>query len=477
MKGYRSLHRLLFEILMIGAGAVFATSLRAQCPNTIPNVAEYGTGSYSVKQVGSPCLPLTINVKNTLPGSTNVLTIFDYKGGLINSDSLKTDTLHTYTRPGKYTIVQFSEQAGRKLIACPTVYVYDTLPPTVRLVSCGSNQVKLIFEESSTTHFDSHWISWNDGNIQEISAYTRTVSHVFTSPAPRTITVWGTVNPGLCRSRDVILKFDPASTEKVPAITALSVQGTSVAELTLTNPLKSELLVERKSVTGLWENTGRTVSKENETIRVAVDSLNLTCFRLQATDTCLVRYTSEPVCSPLVQSTGSEQATTIAWKTLDLPTPARVTVLKDGNFWKDISTQAAGGTLEDEELVCGREHCYQLLVSSPTLRLSSRILCQATPLSFCGLATPIFIPGAFSPNGDGINDFLEVKSEGTSPFELSIFNSWGTLLFRTTSLGPSWDGKFQNVGVPPGIYTYLLTTGDPGSKSRFFRRGTVVVIK
>lgn len=477
MKGYRSLHRLLIEILMIGVGAVFATSLRAQCPNTIPKVSEYGTGSYSVKQVGNPCLPLTVNVKNTLPGSTNVLTIFDYKGGLISPDSLKTDTLHTYTRPGKYTIVQFSEQAGRKLIACPTVYVYDTLPPRVRLVSCGSNQVKLIFEESPTTHFDSHWISWNDGNIQEISAYTRTVSHIFTTSAPRTITVWGTVNPGLCRSRDVILKFDPTSTDQLPAITALSVQGTSVAELTLSNPLKSELLVERKSAMGLWENTGRTVSKENETIRVAVDSLKLTCFRLQATDTCLVRYTSEPVCSPAVQATGSEQATTLSWKTLEVPTLAQVTILKDGNFWKDISTQAEGGTLEDKELLCGRKHCYQLLVSSPSLRLSSRILCQVTPLSFCGLATPVFIPGAFSPNGDGINDFLEVKSEGTSPFELSIFNPWGTLLFRSTHLQPTWDGKFQDAWVPPGIYTYLLTTGEPGSKSRYTRRGTVVLIK
>lgn len=477
MKETWSWHRLLFVLVGVGTGSLVTTPLRAQCPNTIPKVSEYGTGSYSVRQVGSSCLPLTVNVKNTLPGSTNVLTLFDYKGGLINPDSLKTDTLHTYTRPGKYTIVQFSEQAERKLIACPTVYVYDTLPPRVRLVSCGSNQVKLFFEESSTTHYDSYWISWNDGNIQEISVYTRTVSHVFTSPAPRTITVWGTVNPGLCRSRDVILKIDPASHDQLPVITDISVQGTSVAELTLTNSQRSELLVERKSTTGLWESTGRTVKKEYEKIRVTVDSLDPTCFRLQATDTCLVRYTSEPVCSPVFQTTSSGQATAISWRASDLPPLARVVLVKDGNFWKDISAQAASGTFEDEGLPCGSEHCYQLLVSSPTLRIASRTLCQTTPTSLCDEATSLFIPDAFSPNGDGINDFLEVKGEGTLPLELSIFSPWGTLLFHTTTLQPSWDGKFQNAGVPAGVYIYLLTTGEPGSKSRFTRRGKVVVIK
>lgn len=469
--------RLLISCQAMGTSLLFATSLWAQCPNTIPNVSEYGTGSYSVKQVGTSCLPYTVNFTNTLPGSTKVLTVFDYKGGLISPDSLKTDTLHTYSRPGKYTIVQFSEQAGRKLIACPTVYVYDTLPPKVRMVACGSSQVKLIFEESPTTRYDSHWISWNDGHIQEVSAYTRSVSHVFATPPPHTITVWGTVNPGLCRSRDVVLKFDPTAIGPLPAITSFTSQGTSMAELALINPSKNELLVMRKSATGFWESTGRTVNKENETIRVAIDSLTSTCFRLQATDTCLVRYTSESVCSPVIQATNSERANTISWKTPDLPTLARVTIVKDGTFWKDISEQAAGGTLEDEELLCGREHCYQLLVSTPTLRISSRNLCRATPASFCGMATPVFIPDAFSPNGDGINDFLEVKSEGTSPFELAIYNPWGTLLFRTTHLQPTWDGKFQNEGVPSGIYTYLLTTGEPGSKSRFTRRGSVVVIK
>lgn len=475
MKEYRALWSFLGSSLWIGAILFFATPVLAQCPNTIPHLSDYGTGSYSVKQVGTSCLPLTVNVKSTLAGSTNVLTIFDYKGGLINPDSLKTDTLHTYTRPGKYAIVQFSEQAGRQLIACPTVYVYDTLPPKVRVVPCGSNQVKLVFEGSPS--YDSHWISWDDGHIQEITPYTRSVSHIFTSLPPHTITVWGTVNPGLCRSRDVVLTVNPAASDALPTITALSSQGTSVAELTLINPLKGELLLVRSSESGLWENTGRTVNKEKETIRVTVDSLNLTCFRLQATDTCLANYTSERVCSSIIQGTTSERANTISWKTLDVPTLARVTIVKDGTFWKDISAQASAGTLEDEELLCRREHCYQLLVSSPTLRSSSRILCTATPASFCQMAAPVFIPDAFSPNGDGINDVLEVKREGTSAFELSIFNTWGTLIFRTTQLQPSWDGKFQNTGVPSGTYPYILTTGELGSKSRYTRRGTVVVIK
>ncbi len=478
MKECRRLRRLLIGIVFIGVGSLLATPMLAQCPNTIPNVSEYGTGSYSVKKVSTPCLPLTVNVKNTLPGSVNVRTIFDYKGGLINPDSLKTDTLHTYTRPGKYTIVQFSEQAGRKLIACPTVYVYDTLPPGVRLVSCGQSQANLIFESNPTSPYDSHWIAWGDGNILELSPYTQSVSHTFDTPPPHSITVWGTVNPGLCRSRDIVLKFDPNSSTQVPSIKSLTSQNASSAELVAINPLETDVLLFKKLESGIWESTGSILKKANETLRVTLDSLSSSCFRLQATDSCLTEsYVSEIICSAILQVKSSDRANELSWKTEQVPPQAKITIMKDGTFWKEVRSQGTAGYLDDPDLSCGRQHCYQLVISSPTQRIATQLLCKNTPSSFCSLAIPLFIPDVFSPNGDGINDDFVIKGEIPSAFDLTVFSPWGTVIFHTTDPVQYWNGKYQNTWVPAGTYLYSLTVGDWGSGGRFTRTGSVLVIK
>ena len=472
----RALHRLVSWSLLIGAWCLLAPSVLAQCPNTIPRLSEYGTGSYSVKQVGNSCLPLTVNVKNTLPGSINVFTVFDYKGGLISPDSLKPDTLHTYTRPGKYTIVQFSEKDGRKLIACPTVYVYDTLPPTVRLIPCGSTRAKLIFDSNQSPRYDSHWISWGDGNILELSPSTQSVTHVYDTPPPHTIRVWGTVNPGLCQSRAVLLTFDPIRGVELPSISSLTHQGASTAELMVTNPLKSELLLVRRLESGPWESTGRTIKKEKETVDISLDPLNVLCFQLQPTDTCLAEsYQSEIVCSVVMQLQSSDQANELSWKTLEVPAKAQISIQKDATVWKDVSSQGTSGTLDDPDLTCGREHCYQLLITGLSYRVTSPMICQRTPASFCNQVEPVFIPDAFSPNGDGVNDVLEVR--GKPSFALSIFNAWGAVIFHTTDQHLSWDGAYQGTPVPPGAYFYSISTGDPALGRRHNRTGSVLVIK
>ncbi|MPR36815.1 gliding motility-associated C-terminal domain-containing protein [Salmonirosea aquatica] len=476
MKGRQALYRFVGLSVLIGWNCIWTTVVQAQCPNTIPNVSEYGTGSYSVKQVGSTCLPYTVNVANTLPGSTHVRTLFDYRGGPISADSLKTDTLHTYTRPGKYTIVQFSEKDGRQLIACPDVYVYDTLPPAVRMVPCGDARVKLIFE--SLPRYDSHWIAWGDGNVQEISTYAKSANHTYDTPPPHTITVWGTVNPGLCRSRDQLLVFDPAQNLPPPSIKSFTPPDASTTELVIDNPSKSELVLLKKREMGIWESTGRIVTQIQETLQVPMDSLSLLCFRLQPTDTCLVvSQQSDAVCSATLQITSSDQAHTLSWRTLEVPPQAKVTILKDAVYWQDISALGAMGDLIDPDLSCGRDHCYQLTIASPGYLFSSQVLCRRSPAALCGPTLSLFVPDAFSPNGDGMNDFFEIKGDAFTFFELSIFSPWGTVLFHSTEQHSSWDGKFQDHWVAPGTYLYSLTVESSGLGQRHTRRGSVLVLK
>jgi len=69
----------------------------------------------------------------------------------------------------------------------------------------------------------------------------------------------------------------------------------------------------------------------------------------------------------------------------------------------------------------------------------------------------IYLPTAFTPDGDGLNDMFEVKGEGISEFKMVIYDRWGNQLFVSNSHLQGWDGKVAGTESPTGAYTYELT--------------------
>ncbi len=64
----------------------------------------------------------------------------------------------------------------------------------------------------------------------------------------------------------------------------------------------------------------------------------------------------------------------------------------------------------------------------------------------------IYIPNAFTPNGDGMNDTFGVKGEGIRNFRLYIYNRWGEKIFETTNPKQQWDGYYNGQPVEQGTY-------------------------
>jgi gliding motility-associated-like protein/uncharacterized repeat protein (TIGR01451 family) len=81
--------------------------------------------------------------------------------------------------------------------------------------------------------------------------------------------------------------------------------------------------------------------------------------------------------------------------------------------------------------------------------------------------TDFFIPGGFSPNGDGINDLFVIRGILNYPDNtIVIFNRWGAKVYETNHYQNTWDGRSNkglSVGgdlLPTGTYFYLLDLGD-----------------
>jgi gliding motility-associated-like protein len=70
--------------------------------------------------------------------------------------------------------------------------------------------------------------------------------------------------------------------------------------------------------------------------------------------------------------------------------------------------------------------------------------------------TYVYVPNAFSPNGDSENDVLYVRSAIATKILFRIFDRWGELIFETTDQNIGWDGTFKGKLMNPDTYDYYL---------------------
>jgi len=87
-----------------------------------------------------------------------------------------------------------------------------------------------------------------------------------------------------------------------------------------------------------------------------------------------------------------------------------------------------------------------------------------------------FVPNAFSPNGDGVNDVWTPSLISVETATLSIYSRWGELLYTQNSITPSWDGKYENQIVPQGNYVYVIFLKTEG-KLRETLQGNILLLR
>jgi trimeric autotransporter adhesin len=72
----------------------------------------------------------------------------------------------------------------------------------------------------------------------------------------------------------------------------------------------------------------------------------------------------------------------------------------------------------------------------------------------------IFVPTAFTPNGNGANDVLRPLGDIQTMEYFRVYNRWGQLMFQTKELGVGWDGRFKGVDQPADTYTWIMLGTD-----------------
>lgn len=102
--------------------------------------------------------------------------------------------------------------------------------------------------------------------------------------------------------------------------------------------------------------------------------------------------------------------------------------------------------------------------------------CKSAASAVVKAGRPLFMPSAFTPNGDLVNDIFRIPAGVTLNLqEFSIFNRWGKKVFTTNNISQGWDGTVGGTKADVGVYVYFIKGTD--RKGQVFIKGSLVLIR
>jgi gliding motility-associated-like protein len=119
-------------------------------------------------------------------------------------------------------------------------------------------------------------------------------------------------------------------------------------------------------------------------------------------------------------------------------------------------------------------YVIKLQVTNNTLGCSDSISKKLRVLNNCFIA----VPTAFTPNNDGLNDFLypnnAIKAEN---LDFKVYNRWGQLVFSTNDWRQQWNGKVGGIPQAPGVFVWYLRYTHRDTHQKVFQKGTTTLIR
>ena len=239
-----------------------------------------------------------------------------------------------------------------------------------------------------------------------------------------------------------------------------------------------------------FRTTGTTTADfgTTTTLRAPRDSADLAtlraarpCYTVRLLDVCgNASPLSAPACPSLLAATASgldDIATDLAWTPFGGPDPslpASYLLERLGSDGTVRSTQpVSGSTFTDFAPPADQTTRYRLQIGGAGLPAG---VYSYSNLASVTRALTLTIPTAFTPNGDGLNDVLEVKGRYLSNYTFVIIDRNGQEVFRGIQRSDVWDGRITGHAPVPGSYVWRFQQiSDDGQP--FVRTGAVTILK
>lgn len=118
-------------------------------------------------------------------------------------------------------------------------------------------------------------------------------------------------------------------------------------------------------------------------------------------------------------------------------------------------------------------HCIELTVSN----IRNDSVCEHRSYGCVFISeSKLYIPNAFTPNGDGTNDEFRVGYRSIEKFEMTIYDQWGRRIYKSDDITKGWDGTFKGDRSAIGAYYYVIKAkGTDGEE--YNKTGTISLIR
>ena len=107
--------------------------------------------------------------------------------------------------------------------------------------------------------------------------------------------------------------------------------------------------------------------------------------------------------------------------------------------------------IDNNGIIKNKEYCYQVVGYKSNKKSLSNNFCIISNNNY----NPIPIPNAFTPNGDGLNDFFKPFPLQVSDYKMLIFNKYGEKVFESNDINLGWDGYFKGK-IIQDVYVYKI---------------------
>jgi gliding motility-associated-like protein len=218
-----------------------------------------------------------------------------------------------------------------------------------------------------------------------------------------------------------------------------------------------------------------TVENKNTYVDQAADATKGSyCYQFTYLTNCgLSSPPSAPVCSIFL---GAPSSRGLEWTASSPFTPGTVT-----NYIVEVIDSLSG---TKQEIQVGGNLRYEPSDIDPRVQAQTyRILAVSSngQVSYSNFYTllreaTVFVPDAFTPNGDGTNDEFTAKGVYADKFSMSVYNRWGEVVYASSDKTKGWDGTAGGQQLPAGQYMYRIEVQDVSGR-KTVRSGAVLLIR
>ena len=443
---------------------------QAQCPTPLQFGTTWVQGQIGItgSQVGTQCLGRVVSM--TTPNNvTNIKYIYDYKTPSDTSKSVFDNTF-TYSKAGSFYIVQLGIVGGRPSLDCALISVFDTPKPTFEIVnSCETNSVSINITRNAI--YGKYVIDWGDGSPLQTITNPQQVIYKYRDLGMYQIRIKG---EGVANLTGCSATSDPLPFVVSPAPAAVTTATATVVGGQF-GQVNIKLLAGSNAKNFVFTQIGgREIIQQTS---VFTDSLAgaaqaSVCYQVSYRNACNQSPATKPtVCTIyLADSSG-----VLRWSAAS-PFVGRVTEYiveaLDANG-QVVQQFKVGRKLQwDTEANEGSVATYRVHAVGADGGVS-----VSNAVAALQRGAALFVPSAFSPNGDQLNDVLELKGRRIAKGEITIYDRWGSVVFFTSDWRNGWDGndaKGQPLAV--GVFTYKVNYEDTKNQAHQ-KLGTVQLVR